>query len=56
MSMSRDECIAQGQLMMVEVIHDLAVAQSQQDLIRLQIRIQMIQAYALLAEAKRVLK
>jgi hypothetical protein len=53
MSMSRDECIEQGQLMMREVIQDLTTAQTQQDLIRLEIRVQMIQAYALLAEAKR---
>jgi hypothetical protein len=54
--MSRDECIAQGQLMLREVVEDLAVAQTQQDLQRLQIRVGMIQAYALLAEAKRARK
>jgi len=54
--MSRDECIAQGQLMLVEVVQDLAVAQTQQDLQKIQIRVGMVQAYALLAEAKRLHK
>lgn len=53
--LTRDECIAQAELMLIEAAQDLAVAQNEQDLARLHIRVQMIQSYALLAQAKRAI-